>query len=58
MKPKPASHVFVIGRKQKPKASREEYEKARLHRFIAAAYVNWQRKMGLIPSETESEGQP
>ncbi len=58
MKPKPTSHVSVMGREQKPKASREEYEKARLHRFIAAAYVNWQRKMGLIPSETESEGQP
>ncbi len=56
MKPKPTSHVSVMGREQKPKASREEYEKARLHRFIAAAYVNWQRKMGLIPNETESEG--
>ena len=56
MKPKPTSHVSVMGREQKPKASREEYEKARLHRFIAAAYVNWQLKMGLIPNETESEG--
>ena len=57
MKPKPASHVSVRGRNPKPKASREEYEKARLLRIIAQAHTNWKRKMGMIPTESESEGQ-
>lgn len=58
MKPKPASHVSVTGRDHNPKATRDQNEKARLLRLIAQAHTNWKRKMGMIPTEAESEGQP
>lgn len=40
------------------KTTRDQSEKARLLRFIAQAHANWQRKMGMIPAEVESEGEP
>lgn len=58
VKPQPTSQISVTGRRPKRKASRVENEQARRLRLIVQAHTNWKRKMGLIPTEAESEGQP